>query len=76
LLEPGSNREAFVENLPNERAHLLWARIVPESGCHLSGGSVSEIEVLQEGLNAGRVSRFADVGVAPLGGVLVKGRIA
>ncbi len=55
-MELGPNREAFVENQPDERAHLPWARVVPESGRHLSGKGVSEIEVMKEGLHAGRVS--------------------
>ncbi len=46
LLEPGPNLEAFVENQPDERAHLPWACVVPESGHHLSGRSVSEVEVM------------------------------
>ncbi len=75
MLEPGPNWEAFVENLPDERAHLSWARVVPESGRHLSGRGVSNIKVLQEGFHVGRVGQFANVGVAPLGGVPVKGGI-
>jgi hypothetical protein len=76
LLEPGPNREAFVENQPYERAHHLRARVVPESGRHLNGRGVSKIEVMKEGLHAGRVSQFAYVGVALLGSVPVEGGIA
>jgi hypothetical protein len=76
LLEPRPNREAFIENQPDEHAHLPWACVVPESGCHLSGRGVSEVEVLKEGHHAGREVRFANVVVAPLGGVPVEGGIA
>jgi len=75
LLEPGPNREAFVENQPDERAHLPWACIVPESGHHLSGRGVFEVEVLKEGHHAGHKVRFANVVVAPLGDVPVEGGI-
>jgi hypothetical protein len=76
LLEPGPNREAFVENQPDERARLPWARIMLESGCHLSGRDVSEVEVVHKELHAGRVGQFAYVGVALLGGVPIEGGIA
>jgi len=49
---------------------------VPDSGRHLSGRGVSEVEVVEEGLHAGLVIRFANVGIAPLGGVPEKGGIA
>jgi hypothetical protein len=76
LLELGPNREAFVENQPDERAHLPWACVMPESGRHLSGRGVSEVEILKEGHHAGREVRFANVVVAPLGSVPVERGIA
>ncbi len=76
MLELGSNREAFVENQPDEHAHLPWAGVVPKSGRHLNGRGVSEVEVVKERFHAGRVVRFANVGVALLGSVPVEGGIA
>ncbi len=75
-MKPGPDQEAFVENRPDERAHLPWARVVPDSGRHLSGRGVSKVEVFKEDLHAGLVIQFANVGIAPLGGVPVEGGIA
>lgn len=66
LLEPGRNREAFVENQPDERAHLPWAGVVPESSRQLSARGVFKVEIVKEKLHAGHVVRFAYDGVALL----------
>ncbi len=76
MLKPGPDQEAFVENQSDERAHLPWAHVVLDSGHNLSSRGVSKVEVVQEGLHVGLVIRFANVGVAPLGGVPIERGIA
>jgi hypothetical protein len=51
-LEPCPDREASVKNQPDERAHLPWARVVPDSGRQLSRGGVSQVEVFEKGRHA------------------------
>ncbi len=76
MLEPGPDRETFVEDQPDERAHLPWARVVLKSNRHLSGRGVPKVEVKKEGLHVGCVVQFAYVGVTPLGDVFVEGGVA
>ncbi len=49
---------------------------MPDSGRQLSGSGVSEVEVFKEDLHVRLVIRFANAGIAPLGGVPVEGCIA
>ncbi len=51
-LQPGPDWEAFVENLPDERAHLSWARVMPDSGRQLRRGCVPQVEVIEEDSHA------------------------
>ncbi len=66
-LEPGAHREALVEGQPDERAHLSWARVVPNSGDHLRGCGFPEVEALDEGEHVGCACQFLGISVSPLG---------
>ncbi len=59
------SREASVENLLDERAHLSWARVMPNSGRQLGRGCVSQVEVIEEDNHVQCLHGFAYVGVAP-----------
>ncbi len=75
-LQPGPDREASVENQPDERAHLSWARIMPDSGRQLSHGCVSQVEIIEEDSHARCLHGFANVGVTPFCRVPKKGAVA
>ncbi|CAK9862096.1 unnamed protein product [Sphagnum jensenii] len=75
-LQPGPDREASVENLPDEHAHLSWVRVMPDSGRQLGRGCVSQVEVIEEDSHVQCLHRFAYVGVAPFCRVPKKGGVA
>jgi len=75
-LQPGPDREASVENQPDERAHLSWAHVMPNSGRQLSRGCVYQVEVIEEDNHARCLHGFANVGVTPFCRVPKKGGVA
>ncbi len=74
-LQLGAHREALVESQPDERAHLSWVRVVPDSGDHLGGCGVLEVEALYEGEHVGGAGCFSGIFVSPFGGVAEEGCI-
>ncbi len=74
-LQPGPDREASVENLPDERAHLSWACVMPDSGRQLGHGCVSQVEVIEEDSHARCLHGFVYVGVDPFCRVPKKGGV-
>jgi hypothetical protein len=68
-LEPSAHQEALVEGQLDERAHLSWARFMLDSGDHLGGCGVPEVETLYEGEHVGGVGHFSGVFIAPFSGV-------
>ncbi len=75
-LEPRPDREASVKNQPDERAHLPWARVVPNSGRQLSRGGVSQVEVFEKGPYARLVCGFLNASVAFFGRITKKRGVA
>ncbi len=71
-LEPRPDREASVKNRPDERAHLPWACVVPDSGRQLSRGGVSHVEVFEKGRHARLVRGFSNASVASFGRITKK----
>jgi len=71
-LEPGAHQKALIEGQPDERAHLPWASVMPNSCNHLGGCGVLEIESLNEGEHVRGVRHFPGVFVTPFSDVAKK----
>jgi len=68
-LELGAHRQPVVEGQPGERSNLAGTHIVPHSGNDLGNHRVVQIQVLDEGDDAGRVMFFPSILVPSLRGV-------
>jgi len=75
-LEPSAHRQPVVEGQPGERSNLAGTRIVPHSGHDLGNRRVVQIQVLDEGDDAGEVMFFPGILVSSLGGVSKEGSVA
>jgi len=74
-LELGAHRQPIVEGQPGERSNLAGTRIVPHSGNDLGNRRVVQIQVLDEGDDAGRVMFFPGILVPSLGRVSKEGSV-
>ncbi len=68
-LEPGTHRQPVVEDQPGERPHLAQAGIVPHSGNDLDNRRVLDVQLLDEGDDAGSVLLPPGILVSSLGRV-------
>ncbi len=75
-LELGAHRQPIVEGQPGERSNLARTCIVPHSGNDLANRRVVQIQVPDEGDDAGRVMFFLGILVPSLGGVSKEGSVA
>ncbi len=75
-LEPGAHWQPVIEGQPGERSNLAGTRIVPHSGNDLGNRRVVQIQVLDEGDDAGGVMFFLGILVPSLGGVSKEGSVA
>jgi hypothetical protein len=75
-LEPGAHRQPIVEGQPGERSNLAGTRIVPHSGNDMGHCRVVQIQVLDEGDDAGGVMFFPGILIPSLGGVSKEGSVA
>jgi hypothetical protein len=65
-LEPGTYRQPIIKDQPGERPHLARAGIIPHSGDDLGDRGVAEIQLLDEGDDAGSVLLLPGIPVSSL----------